>query len=74
MSSNALADRLMAVLDAVDQHPADKTVALSECIARLLMLHLSDDEVTARDSADTLTKRLIARITEAGFGRSGLPN
>jgi hypothetical protein len=77
MSSNELADRLMAVIDAEpnqseDSH--DKTVALTECIARILVMHLHDDPVTARQIASCLTQRLLARIAEGGINRNEFLN
>lgn len=78
MNSNELVDRLMAVLDAgVSQpgdHPADQVLALAECIARILILRLGDDPITARAIADSLTQRLIARIAEGSVSRSEFLN
>jgi hypothetical protein len=68
--SNDLVDRIMAVLNAnpnTSEDLADKTLALTECIARILVLRLSDDPVTARAIADSLTQRLIVRISEGSI-------
>ena len=76
MNSN-LVDRIMALINAGPQTPedlADKTLALTECIARILVLRLGDSPVTVRAVADALTQRLIARISEGSVANNEFMN
>ena len=61
--SNRLVDKIMMVIDAdPDEVAANKAIALTECIARILVLHL--DPVTAREIASCLMWRLRERISQ----------
>jgi hypothetical protein len=72
-----LIDRIMAVINAEPDTPEnlpDKVLALTECIARILMLRLSDDPVTARAISESLTQRLLLRISEASISSNEFLN
>jgi hypothetical protein len=74
--SNNLVDQIMEVINAApstSEDLADKTLALTECIARILVLRLNDP-VTARAIADSLTQRLMARISEGSIGSNEFLN
>jgi hypothetical protein len=75
--SDDLIDQIMAVINAAPDTPEnlpDKVLALTECIARILVLRLGDSPVTVRAVADALTQRLIARISEGSVANSEFMN
>jgi hypothetical protein len=77
VANNELVACLMAVLDTDVNQPealAGKTLALTECITRLLIQRLNDDPVSARAIADSLTQRFLARIAEGGINRNDFLN
>jgi hypothetical protein len=61
-----LADRIIAVVNAEPDDIAGKLPALNECIARLLMRQLGDDQATAQIIAESLVQRLMERIGAGG--------
>jgi hypothetical protein len=60
MSSNKLAGLLLAILNVEEHDTAEQIIALTECLARVLLQF--DDHITARSIAGDVSERLIARI------------